>query len=445
MNADTTTTDGQVAAGPNNSSGAAPQLPSAADATAMPSFKARKPSALQSMLVGVVVWLLTRQSLQWLLRTLCPILRLPLGWAAVTRYDDVSEVLTRQDVFVVPFAAEIARLNDGEAPGTAFILGIDDPNQHHDQLKLVMQAFKRSDVEELVTPIARRSAQDIIAGAPDGRIDAIKQLITRVPLDLCVKYYGVGIPGDQQDFADATIAVSGHLFGPPPIQPKPASDEAAAYVRGVVDRAIDRELKNPGNADTVLARLVAMRQAGQLTPREIRAFLMGMIIGFVPTNTMAGGNILEMLLRERAFMARARAAALAGDDDLLKHCLFEALRFMPHNVGPFRICSRDYTVAADTPRATKIKKNTKVLAWTMSAMFDSRQVDAPLEFRPGRPASNSMLFGYGMHWCVGAFIAQAQITQTFKALVARPKLERAGELQRRGGFPNRLLVKFRPV
>jgi len=418
---------------------------SATDATAMPSFKARKPSALQSMLIRVGTWLLTRQSLQWLLRTLWPIVRLPFGWAAVTRYDDVAEVLTHQDVFRVPFDAEIARLNDGEAPGTAFLLGIDDPSEHRDQQQLVMRAFKRTDVERLVTPIARRSAQDIIAGARDGKIDAIQQLITRVPLDLCVQYYGVDIPGKQQDFVDATIAVSGHLFGPPPIQPKPASDEAAAYVRWVVDRAIDRELENPGNADTVLARLVAMRQAGHLTPRQIRAFLMGMIIGFVPTNTIAGGNILEMLLRERAIKAEACAAAISGDDDLLKHCLFEALRFMPHNVGPFRICSRDYTVAADTPRATKIKRNTKVLAWTMSAMFDSRQVDAPFEFRPGRPASNSMLFGYGMHWCVGAFIAQAQITQTFKVLLRQPELERAGKPERRGGFPHRLPVRFHPA
>jgi cytochrome P450 len=414
-------------------------------ATAMPPFEARQPSAILSRVAGLLVWLLTRQGFMGLLRTVCPIPRLPLRWAAVTRYDDVAEVLSRQDVFLVPFADEIARLNDGEAPGTPFILGIDDPNKHDDQLKLVAQAFKRSDVEKLVTPIARRCAQNIIAGAKDGRIDAIGQLITRVPLDLCIEYYGVDIPGDQQKFADAAIAVSGHLFGPPPVVPKSYSDGAAAYVRWVVDSSTDRELETTGSGNTVLARLVAMHRAGQLTRKEIRAFLMGMIIGFVPTNTIAGGNILEMLLRKPAFKDAARNAALAGDDDLLKHCLFEAMRFMPHNLGPFRICARDYKVAADTPRATTIKKDTKVLAWAMSAMFDSRQVDNPLEFQPGRPVSNYMLFGYGMHWCAGVFIAQAQITQTFKALLMQPKLCRAGALQLRGGFPHRLLVAFRPV
>ena len=73
-----------------------------------------------------------------------------------------------------------------------------------------------------------------------------------------------------------------------------------------------------------------------------------MITGFVPTNTMAGGHILEMLLRKPAMMKQAQQAAEAGDDDRLMHCLFEALRFMPINLGPFRICARDYTVAAET-------------------------------------------------------------------------------------------------
>ena len=80
----------------------------------------------------------------------------------------------------------------------------------------------------------------------------------------------------------------------------------------------------------------------------IRAILIGMIDGFVPTNTMAGGHILEMLLRKPVFMARAQAAASADDDALLKRCLFEAMRFKPLNPGPFRSCAEDYTIASST-------------------------------------------------------------------------------------------------
>jgi cytochrome P450 len=185
---------------------------------------------------------------------------------------------------------------------------------------------------------------------------------------------------------------------------------------------------------------------GELPKSEIRALLIGMITGFFPTNTMAGGHILEMLLRKPEMMKRAQQAADAGDDDRLMHCLFEALRFMPINLGPFRISARDHRVAADTERAATIRKDTKVLAMTSSAMFDSRQVKKPFRFDPGRPVSNYVHFGFGMHWCVGAMIARTQITQTLKALLVRSSVERAtgsaGKLALWGLFPDHLYVTF---
>lgn len=382
----------------------------------------------------------------WLLRTCWPIVNVA-GWAVVTRYDDVAEVLGRHDVFTVPFGAEIKRLNDGKDPGTPFILGIDDKLQHDEQLKCVMQAFRREDVEEKVVRPCHRFAQGILAAATPRRFDAIGGLLTRVPLDLCRDYYGVPIADDGemlQKFAYATLDVSAHLFGPPPIKPDRASDIAANYIRAVVDRAIAAEKGQPQRSDTVLGRLV---QNG-VAPNVIRAFLMGMIVGFVPTNTIASGYMLEMLLRKPAFMQQTRQAALAGDDDLLKACLFEAMRFMALNPGPFRICSRDYTVAADTCRAKTIAKGTKVLPATESAMFDSSQVDNASRFDPHRAASDYMIFGYGIHWCAGVFIAQAQITQTFKVLLTLPKLRRSREpydrLEWRGTFPDHLFVAWGP-
>jgi cytochrome P450 len=382
----------------------------------------------------------------WLLRRFWPIVNVA-GWAVVTRHDDVAEVLGRHDVFTVPFAAEIARLNDGMDPGTPFILGIDDKAKHDEQLKRVMQAFKREEVKARVVDPCYRFAQGILASATPRRFDAIGGLLTRVPLDLCRDYYGVYIANDGetlQKFAYATLDVSAHLFGPPPIKTDQASDIAANYIRAVVDRAIAAEMERPKHSDTVLGQLA---QNGVAT-NVIRAFLTGMIVGFVPTNTIASGYMLEMLLSKPDFMQQAQQAAVAGDDDLLKACLFEAMRFMALNPGPFRICSRDYTLAADTCRAKTLAKGTKVLPATESAMFDSSQVENACQFDPHRAASDYMIFGYGIHWCAGVFIAQAQITQTFKALLRQPKLRRAPEpydrLQWRGTFPDHLFVAWGP-
>jgi cytochrome P450 len=377
------------------------------------------------------------------LRLLLPIPRVP-GWAFVLRYDDVAEVLQRHDVFRVPFAGEISRLNDGDEPGTPFILGIDDERAHCRQLEDVMALFPMRDIADSVASGCFESAQARLIEAPPGPFDAIPGLITAVPLDVCHHYYGVVLEQhERQPFAYATIELSGHLFGAPPIAPSAdgLENDAAAYVRAIVDRSIDAEYAAPSGRETIVARLV--RRLGN-DKRTIRAILIGMIVGFVPTNTMAGGHILEMLLRKPAMRKAAEIAAQAGDDDRLGHCLFEALRYMPINPGPWRICSRDYTVAPDTRRAAKLRKDTKVYAMTSSAMFDSQHVLRPFRFDPTRPASNHMHFGFGMHWCAGAMIARAQITQTFKALVVLRSIERApgrrGKLALWGLFPDHLYI-----
>jgi cytochrome P450 len=390
------------------------------------------------------------QRLLAILRLLWPIPRV-FDWAAVLRYDDVAEVLGRHDVFRVPFGNEIARLNDGVEPGTPFMLGIDDPAEHGRQANLVMQAFRFDDIDAVVAPASHASARRRLRNARRGSFDAISQLVTAVPLDICREYYGVDIAEEGgQAFAYATIELSGHLFGFPPIEPSEAGteDSASAYVRTVVDRSIEREIAAPSGGKTVLARLAHEhnRDPAGLPTSTIRAVLIGMITGFVPTNTMAGGHILEMLLRKPDMLNRAQQAAQAGDDDRLMRCLFEALRFMPINLGPFRVCSRDHRVAPDSARAATIRAGTRVLAMTSSAMFDSRHVGKPFKFDPGRPASNYMHFGFGMHWCVGSMIARAQITQTFKALLAHPGLDRApgraGRLGLWGLFPDHLYVVF---
>lgn len=364
------------------------------------------------------------------------------GRSTVLLHDDVEEVLTRNDIFEVPFGDEMARLNGGASGSTPFILGMDDKSQHDDQLKKVMAAFQYSDAE-CVAQIAARSAQAVIEGSK-GRLEAISRLITGVPVEICIEYFGVDIP-DRVSFTTAVVILSGHLFGPPPIVRKSLVDDMAIAVNKVLDQAIDKERTTPSGDRTVIGRL--MRNGVDVD--LVRAILIGLIVGFVPTNTLAGGNILDTLLSRQGFFEAARAAALAGDDVLLSCCLFEALRFMPINAGPYRRCKVDYVLAEGTMRARRIKAGTWVLACTQSAMFDRKKVANPFDFIPGRPASDYMHFGFGMHWCVGAFVARAQLVNTFKPLLLRQGLRRAdgpeGQMKRRQGssFPESLVVQFK--
>jgi hypothetical protein len=76
----------------------------------------------------------------------------------------------------------------------------------------------------------------------------------------------------------------------------------------------------------------------KLDDEQIHAQMLGMVLGFIPTNVLAGGNILQTLLLRPDFLKRTSNAARAGDDDLLWRCLREALRFRHINLGPWRLC-----------------------------------------------------------------------------------------------------------
>ena len=384
---------------------------------------------------------------QWwmgLLRRFWPVARLPGGWVMVTRLDDVQEVLTNEHVFNVPFGERMMEMTGGPN----FVLGMQDGPDYKRNHAQILGAFKREDVAATVGPHSARLAAEIVA-AGAGRLDAIEDLITRVPTELCESYYGVAIP-DKRRFAQWTIAMSGYMFGPPGKRPDNAGTAVAAshLIRPIIDGAIRDAKAGGARPDTILGRFVAMQAQGEegLTDEVIRGHLFGMITGFVPTNTIAAGNVLEMLLRRPEFMARARAAALADDDGLLCRCLFEVMRFMPINPGPFRVCVEDYTVAKGTPQAKTIRAGTKLLVSTQSAMFDEMKVPRAAEFDPSRARKDYMLFGHGLHWCIGAYIAEAQITQMFKPLLKRAGLRRAagaaGKMQRLSVFPMHLFVEF---
>ena len=388
----------------------------------------------------------------WIVRALpAPKVR----WRLVGRYAEVVEVLSRPEIFGVPFASEMSRLADGDdSRGTYFVLGNDDPNEHAQLLCRVTRALPRCDIASKVVPMAfERAAQCIHDAGPT--FDAVRDLITNVALHMCVEYFGVAVGDDRDKFAYATFTISGHLFKPPPIEGNDA-DQAAAYVRYFVDQSIRREVREQSHSGTVVANLVAHAK-GKGVPisdedfmakplvdddfRRVRALLMGMIVAFVPTDTMAAAHMLEELIDHRDWLKQAEDAANTGDDVLLERVLFEALRFMPNNPGPFRLCKKDYVLAEGTPLAKRIKEGSIVWVWSFAAMFDPLWVVDPKKFDKSRPQSHHLHFGFGMHACAGLFVARAHITQCFKALLQkRREIRRASSARLRGGTTVRLDV-----
>jgi cytochrome P450 len=431
------------------------------------------------LLAAAIAWLAgypVHRYLLGVLRWFTPVFRVPFAdlWI-VLRYDAVREVLSRDADFPVPWDRKMESVTAAaQGGGRNFVLGMARDDKYRLSYAQLAKAFPLEDVGKHVAPLSKTAAEGIIDGlGRDPEFDAIEELITRVPTQLCQDYYGIKID-DMAAFAKWTLAISSYLFGPPFDKPKPLRSKneppldvssedaqfahaAAACLSRTIYRAIaaEKARRQAGEEKfgVALPNLLDL-QAATLPPdkpisdEDIHVQLFGMVMGFIPTNVLAGGNMLDTLLNRPEFLKRARDAALADDDELLWRCLRETLRFRNINLGPFRVSAREYVVERGGYDEARIPAGAAVLASTQAAMFDARRVKHPQVFDPGRPDEDYMMFSVGQHWCLGAYIAIAQLTQTFKPLLRREGLARVddkrGRMQRFNVFPLHMFVRYRP-
>ena len=377
-----------------------------------------------------------------ILRKVRPILVIK-NFALVTRFDDVQEVLSRDDIFQVTYGPKMRVITGGND----FFLGMQNSPDYERDVAHMRSVVRRADVGS-IAGFAENAARAIVA-ASGGKLDVVSQLSRVVPALWIADYFGC-VPPSNRELADWGTVIFQYLFTDLNNDPAvgQAARDAAAKARTWLDACVAGRKGSGEKKDDVLGRCLALQASGApgLADLDIRNNLLGLIVGAIPTTSKCCAQALDQLLNRPAELARAQAAATAGDDALFAKYVFEALRFNPNNPGVFRIAADDYTVAKGTLRATKIPKGATVLPATHSAMFDEEKVDSPDDFRVDRPAWNYMHWGYNLHTCFGQYINQVQIPAILKPLMARGPLRRAtgdaGKLQFEGPFPSSLNVTF---
>jgi cytochrome P450 len=377
-----------------------------------------------------------------LLRTIRPVL-VRNELAIVTRYDDVREVLTRDEAFSVePYRGKMTALAGD------FVLGTDDSPAYERDISILRLAAPRSDVPALAGFVAETA--DGLVDAAGGRID-VADLAKRVPARLIGRWFGT--PGPDEDTLIAwTLAMFEEIFvnlkDDPEIRSR--AEKAAAGLRPYLDGLIAERKASGGPEDDVLGRLIALQSSSPaaFSDEEIRTNVIGLVVGFVPTIATATTFAIDALLDRREALESAQRAARAGDDDALRAHMFEAMRFEPQGPGLFRTAMRDCVIAEGTHHETELRQGTTVFAATQSAMNDDDVVDDPREFRTDRPPNHYMHFGLGLHQCFGRFASTMAIPLIAKALLRRDGVERAagdeGRLVKAGPFPKSLVVTYRP-
>jgi cytochrome P450 len=347
----------------------------------------------------------------------------------VTLAEDVRAVLGDHEHFTVELYEPKM-----EAITGPFFLGLDDtPLARHDEAAM-HAAVRPSDMTTIGTTMLE-AARERVRGA-GGSIDVVSELADPVVQGAIADYFGtpgIELRWARNLFEDIFINVTSKES----VHERALAD--AAEMRPHLDRLIDERKAMADGPDDVLGRLLS---AGELHDIAIRHNLIGLIVGWIPTVSKALALAVEELLHRPRELDGAQRAASEGDLEGVAAYVWEALRFRPQNWALLRKCPAGHVIAPGTDRETAVPPGATVVAATLSAMHDENEVEAPDEFRPGRPYSTYMHFGHGLHRCFGEPINRVQLPALATALLEGGRIERDGDLEWEGPYPSSLRVRL---
>lgn len=377
----------------------------------------------------------------WLLQKIKPIARFR-NLTIVTRDADVRTILANPDKFLTPFGPEMRELAGGET----FLLGLDGKAHAH-QKRILLNLIDHSRDLDLINRLSSEYASALL-DAGKGHIDVQRDLITRTAAEVCARYFGF-VLRDTNAFAQWTIAASNLLFADPTGKPVAAELASAAgtKLRAIADRALEEASTMGEPPDTLAGRLVKMsREADGPSMAQARAILIGLAVGFVPTNALAGGKMLTFLSRNRAARRQAVDAARSGNKGALRRILLEAGRLDPALApGQWRWCPTDTRLRRNDGSTFEVRGGSLVLVSTMAALRDPSVWDQPGRFRPDRADEPELLFGHLFHTCLGRELAMAQIAGAMAPLLCREGIDRSlGKMRMRwkGPYPIRATLTY---
>jgi cytochrome P450 len=199
-----------------------------------------------------------------------------------------------------------------------------------------------------------------------------------------------------------------------------AADTAAVELTDYFLDLLAQRRRQPG--DDMISDLLAAGVAGEVTGPELIAHLALLLVAGFETTTNLLGNGLSVLLTYPELADR-----LAKEPDQVAGYVAEMLRHDP----PVQVTSR-YATRAAYVGDLRVPAGTEIMILLGAANRDPDRFPDPDTFDPGRVDRQSLSFGAGAHYCLGAPLARLEAQVAFPLLLSRlPGLRLAGVPQRR--------------
>jgi cytochrome P450 len=317
-----------------------------------------------------------------------------LGFWALSRHADVLDGFRRPHVFSNSHGVALEALSE-HAHHVRSMLAMDPP-QHGKVRGLVSKVFTPRRVRALEPAIRARSIELIETFAERGEAEFIDDFAGILPMDVISEI--IGIPAaDRAEIRRLADLVVHRQAGRPEVPPEgaAASGKMLAYLR----ENVSERRKHGGGGDTMTdGLLVAEIDGERLTDDQIVAFLFLMSIAGNETTTKLLGNAMVCLQRNPSEREK-----VDRDPTEIANWVEETLRYEASSQMLYRVMGEDFELHGKT-----LREGDPVALIVGAANRDERAFDAPDRFDLSRSFKQSLAFGQGTHFCLGASLARLE-------------------------------------
>ncbi|MDE2560611.1 MAG: cytochrome P450 [Sphingomonadales bacterium] len=283
-----------------------------------------------------------------------------------------------------------------------------DPPRHTEQRKVVSPAFNPTSMTRLEALVRERTKALLDALPPGETFDWVDRV--SIPLTmgmLCILF--------DMPFEDAAdIRVWSDMAGT--VSPETTSEEYYERFMAEMGRMLARfdGLMEARRAlpptDDLLSRMVHSTAMGNLTPMERIANIALLIVGGNDTTRNSMSALVEAFDK-----FPDQLQALHADPAAIPNAAQEVIRWQSPVTHMRRTATRDVVLAGQT-----IREGEKIVMWYISGNRDETVFTDPDSYDVHREnARRHVGFGHGIHRCVGARLAEVQLSTLIEEWVRR--------------------------
>ncbi|MGW6955108.1 cytochrome P450, cyclodipeptide synthase-associated [Streptomyces chartreusis] len=321
----------------------------------------------------------------------------------VSRHRDVKRVLTDHETFTTEML-QVRAEPVMRGPVLAQMTGA----EHTAKRKIVVRGFTGQALEEQIRAIHANAAELVAPFLSRGRIDLVNDFGRPLAIDVTLDVLGLD-KKDRRRIADWLGGVAEFVTG---------IDLTAEQRQRCLDRAgrleaylapvIDERRRRPG--EDLISKLCAAEFDGiAMSDREVTALVINVLVAAVEPADKTLALLFKHLIDHPEQLAQVRR-----DPALLPAAIAETLRYTPPVQLIPRQTERDVVLGGSTvPAGATVfcmigAANRDPAAFASPDAFDIHRADLGTA-RSFTAAARHLAFGTGLHQCVGAAFARAEI------------------------------------